>query len=79
MWGFFNARNRKIANNIFTVITNKSIASQFKNGNQKGNDQYLHLELASRQIPTKYLIFWSHFVKDLMDYSNNFGYVLAEI
>ncbi len=41
MWGFFNARNREIANNIFTIITNKSIASQFKNANRKGNDQYL--------------------------------------
>jgi hypothetical protein len=38
---FLNAKNRKIANNIFKVITNKSIASQFKNGNKKGNDQYL--------------------------------------
>ena len=38
---FLNAKNRKIANNIFKVITNKLIASQFKNGNKKGNDQYL--------------------------------------
>jgi len=41
MWGFFNARNKELANYIYQIITDRTIASQFNNGNQKGNDQFL--------------------------------------
>lgn len=34
MWGFYNSRNRQLANNIFNLIKSKEISSQF-NGNFK--------------------------------------------
>ena len=34
MWGFYNARSRQLANNIFNLIKNKEISSKF-NANLK--------------------------------------------
>lgn len=42
MWGYYNARDRSLANHIFNLITNKDIAAKY-NGNlksPKGSDQY---------------------------------------
>jgi hypothetical protein len=41
MWGFYNVRNKELANKIYKIITDKTISMQYKNGNQKGNDQFL--------------------------------------
>jgi len=41
MWGFYNVRNKELANKIYNIITDKTTSMQYKNGNQKGNDQFL--------------------------------------
>lgn len=40
MWGFYNARDRPLANSIYKIMTDKSIAPQYNQNNRKGNDQF---------------------------------------
>ena len=40
MWGFYNSRNRKLANQIYNKIINKSIAFHYNQQNKKGMDQF---------------------------------------
>jgi hypothetical protein len=39
MWGFYNSRNRNLANNLFNLIVKPSIAVYYKNNNKKERDQ----------------------------------------
>lgn len=42
-WGFANSRDRKLADHLFKILTNKKIAAHYNpdNRNLKGYDQYL--------------------------------------
>lgn len=40
MWGFYNSRNRGLADNIFSKLKNPQIMNKYKNKNEKGYDQF---------------------------------------
>ena len=40
MWGFYNSRNRDLANSLYNKMIDKSLATQYNQNSKKGLDQF---------------------------------------
>ena len=63
MWGFYNQRDRLLANQIFKEIIDLNIAKQYKRNpaiNTKGEDQFFLTSRVYRKIKTISVIHDSH-------------------
>ncbi len=67
MWGFYNSRNKTLADLIFNKIVDPLISKNFKKNNAKGQDQFFLAEHVYPLIKHNSIIHDSYTCKNFQD------------